>query len=92
MDRQMSRLIKRSFFAIALAVVGSVYPFSVAAEGAVSGKITVIQSYNGHTGLLIQIAAERKNPDGCTSADWYIFPDDSPRATFVQSSAVQVDT
>lgn len=81
----MGRLIKRSLFAIALAVLGSVYLSGVAAEGAASRKITAIQSYNAPTGLLMQIASDQKNPDGSTSAAWYIFPDDSLRAAFTQS-------
>jgi hypothetical protein len=85
LEGKMAGLIKRSILAAALAAAGSLYPFSVAAEGDVSGKVTAIQSYNGHTGLLLQIAADRKNPDGCTSSNWYIFPDDSPRAAFIQS-------
>lgn len=70
-------------FVIALAAVA--WPNAAYAEGAVSGKIKVIQSYNGHTGLLVQLDTAQVNPDGCTSSNWYIFPDDSPRSAFVQS-------
>lgn len=71
----------RAILTIAIAAC----PTVCVAEGAVAGKITVMQSYNGHTGLLIQLNATQVNPDGCTSSNWYIFPDDSPRSAFVQS-------
>lgn len=69
---------------IALAAVG--WPNVAFAEGAVSGKIAVMQSYKGHNGLLVQINTAPVNPDGCPSSSWYIFPDDSPRSAFVQGA------
>lgn len=81
----MAGLIKRSISAVALMAISCAYPSGAVAEGAASGKITVIQSYKGHNGLLVQISPSQVNPDGCPSSSWYILPDDSPRAAFVQS-------
>ncbi len=81
----MAGLIRRSISAVALMAISSAYPSGAVAEGAASGKITVIQSYKGHNGLLVQISPSQVNPDGCPSSSWYILPDDSPRAALVQS-------
>jgi hypothetical protein len=81
----VTRVIKLSLFATALATIISLYPFSVSVEGDASGKITAIQSYSGHTGLLVRFDTAHVNRDGCPSSGWYIFPDDSQRAAFVQS-------
>lgn len=59
---------------------------AASAEGVVTGRVSNIQSYLGHAGLLIQLNTSTSNPDSCTSASWYIFPDDSPRAQWVQAA------
>lgn len=51
----------------------------------VSGLIQSIQSYPGHTGLLVRLNDPVRNYDNCAGTAWYIFPDESTRATFVQS-------
>jgi hypothetical protein len=56
------------------------------AEGYANGRVNLIQSYLGHNGLLVQIGTGQINPDQCPGAAWYIYPDDSPRAQFVQSA------
>lgn len=56
------------------------------AEGHASGRVNLMQSYLGHNGLLVQIGTGQINPDQCPGAAWYIYPDDSPRAQFVQSA------
>ncbi len=69
-------------FIILLSLILSAAP-SRAAD--VTGLIQTIQSYPGHTGLLIRLNVPVKNPDGCFWSAWYIFPDDSSRASFIQS-------
>lgn len=79
---QAVRYYGRAILILAIAAC----PTVSVAEGAVSGKIAVMQSYKGHNGLLVQINTAPVNPDGCPSSSWYIFPDDSPRSAFVQSA------
>jgi hypothetical protein len=55
------------------------------ANSDVSGRVSMIQSYPGHTGLLIGLAQTYSSSEGCGGGVWYIFPDDSPRASFVQA-------
>lgn len=58
---------------------------SVSADTGVSGKISSIQSYPGHTGLLVNLAQSYVSAEGCSGQVWYIFPDDSVRAAAVQA-------
>ena len=55
------------------------------ADTDVTGQISYLLSYQGHTGLLIRLSGTMPNPDSCTSAARYIFPDSSARAQLVQS-------
>lgn len=56
------------------------------AEGLATGRVGALQSYLEHTGLLVQVGNPQVNPDQCPSSAWYIYPDSSPRAQFVQSA------
>lgn len=56
------------------------------AEGLATGRVGALQSYLEHTGLLVQVDTGQVNPDQCPSSTWYIYPDNSPRALFVQSA------
>lgn len=67
--------------AIAFAILFS--PAASAQE--TKGAIKKIQSYEGHTGLLVQLSVPMINPGNCGSAAWYILPDSSSRAAVEQS-------
>lgn len=58
---------------------------SVSADTGVGGKVSSIQSYPGHTGLLVNLAQSYVSAEGCAGQVWYIFPDDSVRAAAVQA-------
>lgn len=58
---------------------------SAHADTGVSGKVSSIQSYPGHTGLLVNLAQSYVSAEGCLGQVWYIFPDDSVRAAAVQA-------
>jgi hypothetical protein len=51
-----------------------------------TGRVGALESYFEHTGLLVQVGTSQVNPDQCPSSTWYIYPDNSPRALFVQSA------
>lgn len=74
----------KTVYATCLALAAFV-PAISSADGAASGKIAELQSYHGHSGLLVRLSAQMPNPDGCPSNSWYIFPDNSARAQFVQA-------
>jgi hypothetical protein len=58
---------------------------SAHAGGWISGEVDQVQSFTGHTGLLIRLKSAPQNPDNCPSSSFYIYPDNAPRATLVQS-------
>lgn len=58
---------------------------SASADTGVSGRVSSIQSYPGHTGLLVNLAQSYVSAEGCSGQVWYIFPDDSVRAAAVQA-------
>lgn len=66
-------------------LLGSILGAAPSSAADVTGLIQTIQSFPGHTGLLIRLNAPVQNPDACGGSAWYIFPDDSPRASFIQS-------
>lgn len=51
----------------------------------VAGNIKTIQSYQGHTGLLVRLSVPMSNPANCPSSAWYILPDSNSRANVEQS-------
>ncbi len=55
------------------------------AESITSGRVAVIQSYGGHTGLLIRLDAPYQTGEGCAGGTWYILPDNSVRASVTQA-------
>jgi hypothetical protein len=67
---------------IALLLVSSPTAF---AGASIINKIDRILSYSGHTGILLVMKEPHRNPDGCVYSTYYIYPDSSPRAAFVQS-------
>lgn len=77
-------------FALAVAMFASALLLGppAGASGEVHARIGRILSYNGHTGLLIVLSSPHQNFDGCVSANYYIFPDNAPRAAIVQSMLI----
>jgi hypothetical protein len=51
----------------------------------VIGRIKTINSFTGHSGLLIALDIPYSTGDACGGVVWYIFPDDSVRVAIVQS-------
>lgn len=51
----------------------------------VAGNIKTIQSFQGHTGLLVRLSVPMPNPGNCLSSAWYILPDGNNRANVEQS-------
>jgi hypothetical protein len=55
------------------------------AQVSVSGAVSNLMHFEGHTGILVRLDRNMKDPQGCGRTDWYIIPDSSPHAQFVQS-------
>ena len=70
---------------ITSALVLLLFTEPVSADTSVGGRVLSIQSYPGHTGLLISLAQSYVPAEGCAGQVWYIFPDDSVRVAAVQA-------
>lgn len=75
----------RPTVAIAVALLSALICTPANASGSAVGPIQMVRSYTGHSGILVATKAAQQNPDGCLASSFYIYPDNSPRADFVQS-------
>ena len=76
----------RSYLALLANAAGAIMISSTAqAQVSVSGAVSNLQHYEGHTGILVRLDKNMKDPQGCGRTDWYIIPDSSSHAQFVQS-------
>ena len=55
------------------------------ARGTTAGTVKTLQHWGGHSGILVKLDATMTDPDACGRTDWYIMPDSSPHAQFVQA-------
>ena len=74
-----------SFCSRAAALTAVMWSLPALANSDITGRIYSVQSYPGHTGLLVSLAQPYSTSEGCAGGVWYIFPDDSPRASVVQA-------
>lgn len=71
-------LICASLGALALST-GTTY-----ASTMVQGKVVSLHHFEGHHGILVKIE-QMTDPQACGRSDWYMLPDSSPHAQFVQA-------
>lgn len=70
---------------VATAASGVLISSTVRAQVSVSGAVSNLMHFEGHTGILVRLDKDMKDPQGCGRTDWYIIPDSSSHAQFVQS-------
>lgn len=69
--------MKNIIYTILFLVFTSTVDSASAASGGSTGKITTIQWYEGHTGVLVKQVG-MSDLGGCGRADWYILDDNHP--------------
>lgn len=67
--------------ATAALLAASVVHSSAQAGGLMTGRVTTLHTYSGHSGLLIGLTA-MGNPDACARSGWYILPEGTPMVEF----------
>jgi hypothetical protein len=77
----------RTYFAAILCASASLFAGSstASANTDVDGMIHSLHHFEGHHGILVKLDGQMIDPEACGRTDWYILPDSSAHAQFVQA-------
>lgn len=77
--------MKRSLKSTALVLATLLLPNNAFAQTQIAGHVKSLQHWPGISGILVKLSEPMSDPDSCGRTDWYIMPDASPHAQFVQA-------
>jgi hypothetical protein len=77
--------MKRAVITTATLLLSALCVGPAYAGGTILGHVKALQHWAGHSGILIKLDETMTDPDSCGRTDWYIMPDASQHAQFVQA-------